>query len=395
MILILAAILLILAIAFFQITQGLFSALIMAFSSIAAAMIAFNYYEPIASALLYTRQPATADAGVLLGLFIVSLFVLLGLFNFLLKDNVEMGVWADRIGGGALGLISGAVMVGVLAVALQMLPVAEMVGYKPFNESLTREGNTNRLGVDEAVVGMMKTFSGGAFSGETSLQKVHSDLLLESFAAVNDAGKNGRIDALPDALNVKAASIVTSVDSAPWCKDVPNPDKTVSTQVLVVRAHVDEQAKDENGYFVLPATQFRLVTRAKQDPQQVGKSYYPVGYLTYSTVDAKGCQLWTAPADEKSKLPGLTKLLVSRPSKANGLYVDWVYRIGNDETPAYMIFRRTAKAAVPATTEHYDQDNAEALDKNPVAFPKVPEPAKPRPTKTPRPATTTGRATGD
>jgi hypothetical protein len=224
----------------------------------------------------------------------------------------------------------------------------------------------------------LKTLSGGSFSGDNSLDKTHSDLLLESFAAVNDAGKNGRIDAPPDALRVKSSNIVKSDESASWYKDVPNPDKADKTQVLVVHAHIDEQAKDEDGVFVLPATQFRLVTKFKQDPLQAGKSYYPVGYLTCSG-DPKTWELWTAPADEKSKLPDLTKLLVARNAKAGGLYVDWVYRIGEGETPTYMAFRRVAKAAVPAPPEDgkYTQLADEALEKKGAAqAPAAPQPAK-------------------
>jgi uncharacterized membrane protein required for colicin V production len=396
MILTLLAILLILGIAYFQVTQGVFSALITAFASIVAAMIAFNYYEPIASALLYTRQPGLADAGMLLALFLVSMFAVLELFNLLLKDNVEMSVWTDRIGGGALGLVTGSVMVGVLVAAMQMMPVAGMMGYKPFVDNdkhslLTREGKTNRVYADEAVVGLMGWLSGESFSGENSLDKIHDDLLLESFAAVNDSGASGRIDALPDALTVKFAKMAIKPNGTSWYNDVPlpsappNPDKDAKTQILVVRAHVDESAKDEDGFFVLPATQFRLVARSKQDPQQT-KSYYPVGYLTYSTVDDKGWELWTAPQedknkpanpDEKPKPFGLTALLVARSAPSGGLYVDWVYRIDDGEVPAYMTFRRVAKATIPPLTEYNDQDKAHALDKNPLQFRKAPEPAKP------------------
>ena len=67
MVLIIIAALLVAGIAFFQIIQGLFSALIMTILTILCAALAFTFYEPLA-ALLHSRQAAYADAGALLAL---------------------------------------------------------------------------------------------------------------------------------------------------------------------------------------------------------------------------------------------------------------------------------------------------------------------------------------
>ena len=62
MLLIVVVAALVLGIAFYQVVRGLFSALIMAILSLLCAMLAFNFYEPFAQSLLYSRQPTTADA---------------------------------------------------------------------------------------------------------------------------------------------------------------------------------------------------------------------------------------------------------------------------------------------------------------------------------------------
>ena len=113
---------LVLAVAFYQVIQGLFSSLIMTILAILCALLAFSSYEPMAAAILYTRQAATADAIALVALFILPLLGLRILTDKLISGNVVFGPWADRIGGGALGLVTGMIMIGVFMVAFQMLP---------------------------------------------------------------------------------------------------------------------------------------------------------------------------------------------------------------------------------------------------------------------------------
>ena len=375
MILTIAAVVLILAIALFQVTQGVFSAIITTILAIISAMIAFNFYEPVASALLYSRQPGTADAGVLLALFIISLFGLRELFDVLIKQNLELGVWPDRIVGGLLGVVTGTIMVGVLMVALQMLPVAKMFGFEPFDSSLARKSHIEPLRPDEVVVSMMKSFSSGAWSGDSSMQTLHEDLLQESFAANNDAGKNSRTDATPGSIMLKAVNVVVQAKMPQdlW-KSIPkNPmlSDPSSPTVFVVRVHVDDEARDAKegqattNYFMLPATQFRMVSKS-------GKDYYPVAYLTNSTADKLGWKLvgmtppQTAerPADSKAN-DGLTGLIAFHylPDKPQTLNVDWVYRLDPNEVPDYIVFRRVAKAEITKIGDNYAAKPEEALQR--------------------------------
>ena len=206
MVAILLVLALVLGIAFFQVVQGLFSALIMTILSVICAIAALNFYEPLAEALLYNRQPAYAEAISLVALFVIPLLALRVLFDKFISGNVVMGMWADRIGGGILGLISGMVIVGILTIAAQMLPFKPAIlYYTPFDSSLQRISGLHFFYPDEFTVGMAKKFSTGSLKYSQKFATVHDDLLLETYCTRNRAGKLGRADSLPDSFSVKAA----------------------------------------------------------------------------------------------------------------------------------------------------------------------------------------------
>ena len=92
MVLIILVSLLVLGIAFYQIIQGLFSAMIMTILTVLAAAIAFNFYEPLGD-LLVGRLGAYAHPAALLALFVIPLFVLRELFDRVIRGNVVMGMF--------------------------------------------------------------------------------------------------------------------------------------------------------------------------------------------------------------------------------------------------------------------------------------------------------------
>ena len=128
MLLIILILLLTLGIAFWQLSQGLFSTLIMLILSIAATMVAFNFYEPLGNyfftSVFDQKYPMYIYATSLIGLFTVTLLVLRILFDWLIPGNVLFEMWPNRIGAGVLGIMVGMVLTGVLTIAIQMLPVS-------------------------------------------------------------------------------------------------------------------------------------------------------------------------------------------------------------------------------------------------------------------------------
>ena len=370
MVLIVLAVLLILGIAFYQVIQGLFSALIMTALTVLCAAVAIGNYETLASAYLYSRQPAYADAIMLVALFVLPLMALRMATDWLIKGNIVLGVWPDRIVGGALGVITGMTVVGVLLVAMQMLPFgASVLGFTPFDDALHRSQRVAPFYPDEFVVGLGGTLSAGGLATGQRLDRRHSDLFRELFCARNTAGKNGRVDGKAGQTAVRGIYDLPA-DALPWMEDVPaNPvlDETEIRKTLVVRVAVNFGAREVksddalSGWWLLPGTHFRLVCETPEGP----RDYYPVAYLTYLDKPLRAeppGQTWKcfgAPVKDDRTL--IAKLIVARPAPgkyknerdpkdATELTVDWVYQIAEKDKPLSLVFRRVDTPALPEVT---------------------------------------------
>lgn len=374
MVLIVLVFLLVAGIAFYQAVQGAFSALIMALLSILCAALAFEFYEPLARELLYGRQPAHADAVMLLALFILPLLLLRILTDRFIPSNVIMGLWPDRIAGAAMGLISGLIVAGVFTIVLQLLPTGpRFLMYRPFNDALQREQSLAPFYPDEFTIGLVNWMSGpgGSLGDARSFRQDHDNLLLESWCARNEANqvrkvdeedrleRIGRMDAPPNSLTVLGCYDPNEV---PWRDEIPK-DPLMEERgetpgrILILRVAVEETARDkEDNWWRLPATHFRLVTRKKDlGPSAPAISHYPVAYLTGREIlvtyesNTPGPISWkpiSAALDDDRKAQ-VGRLTVARQWQREGgpkqLIVDWVYRVGADEEPDYVTFRRVAK----------------------------------------------------
>ncbi len=403
MILIIVAAGLVLGIAFYQALQGLFSSLVMAILTILCAALAVNFYEPVAAALLYSRQPAYADAVALTALFVLPLLALRLVIDKLIAGNVVVGQWADRIGGGLLGVITGILHVGILMLALQMLPFGpNILDYEPFDESLQREDRLVPFYPDEFTIGLGRVLSAGSLSGQRKFAEAHDSLLLELYCARNRPekvrrggrrrreqvrGRGGRFDAFPGYLAVSAAYECPPGRVKRWCRTKLEPLLLAGAldherdyepgggKIVVIRVQVHEDAREDGtvpairNWWMLPATQFRLVSES-------GKSFFPVGYLTYVPKDGEVARIearrlgknakpqdWLFIAPERGEAGEylFARLTVERQwtTQKRALTADWVFRVPATEVPAYMVFRRVARAQVPAVVT--GDEAAEAL----------------------------------
>ncbi|RPI63523.1 MAG: CvpA family protein [Planctomycetaceae bacterium] len=367
MILIFVVALLVIGIAFYQAVQGLFSALVMCILSITCAMLAFSFYEPLGS-MLYNSQPAYADGAALVALFFIPLLGLRIVADRFIPGNSLVGLWPDRIGGGLLGLITAEVCVGVLMVAVQMLPWGQtMLGYTAFSEDLTeRKQRLAPFYPDEFTVGLVEYLSAKSFKAdpERPYATAHDNLLRELFCARNTGTNSngvalgGSTAVMPGTLKIGGAfvkpkdgelSLPAAPPKYPLGKD--------SDDTIIVRVIIDEKASardEEDNVLRLAGTQFRLVTAS-------GKSYYPVAYLTdgkTTKADASGKSsteagwyLWSAVKDNKTQVANLALSRVQQKDQKS-VTVDWVYRLPLGEIEemkkksAYVAFRRNAVAEI-------------------------------------------------
>ena len=391
MVLIVLATLLILGIAFFFTTQGLFSAMIMSLLSVLAAAVALNFYEPLARGL-YDGHALYADAIVLTALFGLPLLAARLVVDRVIRGNVVFSQWIDRVGSAVFGMLAGTVIIGVLMIVLQLLPGgASILGYRPFDDSLKPDQSLWPFQPDRFVLALGNKLSVGSLRGERPYATLHRDLLLRLFCDRNRAGLDGRRDADPDALTVIGAYEAPN-DSSAYGKGMhqapANPllsnEENRNSRVVVVRVAISRTAADEKDlWWRLVATNFRL---AYPD----GRNFYPVAYLTFpwhfkDTSGMSDSQLaqWRLWAPQKNDAGDLlfTKLGIVRPrEKYRRLIVDWVYRlpakapVDDDQTvqsPArsqmYLAFRRSVEVPMPKI-------NVQVAPRPPLEEPKPKDP---------------------
>lgn len=187
--------LLILALVAFQSLQGLYSAMIMAICSIVAAVVAFNFADPLVTAWLAGVQPEIALPLALAVVFIVTLAVLRFIADRFLGGMVHFPYLADRIGGAILGIVPAMIIMGIFVITWQTLPLgARLITFDGFPEQTSAENpnpprNTLWLAPDTFVVGLVNTLSAGSLGGPNRFDQKHADFNLEvaGFAQTADA----------------------------------------------------------------------------------------------------------------------------------------------------------------------------------------------------------------
>jgi uncharacterized membrane protein required for colicin V production len=383
-------ILVILVVAFWQSVQGLFSAVTLTVLAILSAVIAFNFFEPLGNVLV-ERQGAYAQPIAMLALFAAALLALRLIFDRLAPGAFHVSPWADRIGGALVGVIAGLVMSGMLVIIVSLLPLgAEEYGYQPYDSALAPADGGPPRWSSHFVLGMMEGLSAGALApiGEgNKLMTVHDDLLLEAYALRNRP-PGASSSAKPGAVEVTNAykvvepekkETLTAEELARQRILYPLP-KADNMDIVIVRTVVRDFACDEDNWYRLPATHFRLVAKVKDDKgDEVNRSYYPVAYLTYA-----GAWRVNAVQDGNRLLVG--DLEVDRPAKPreidaekpatnpapSKLVVDWVYCLPAGAQLKSMVFRRTDAWSLdafqprPGLPEHLTKDGVGPLSVKPT-----------------------------
>ena len=401
MLIIILATVLVLAMAAFFAGQGLFSSMIAAVLSVLCAAFALNAYPALASAVLYDRQGPIANGVALTALFVLPLIGSRWLADWLVQFNVQFSLWTDRIGGTAFGLIAGMTMVGMVLVIMQMLPFGDSVlGYTPYDNALRRDQRLWPFCPDDFAVSLGAV---GAFGGEGSFNHLHADLLREAAAARNTAGANGTTFARPDTMTItkaylpKQAELVAAIKGATIPQD-PLLATPGASQILLIGMQIDSDAGDSDDWTRLAGTQFRLVARhgGASAGDEGGKvkltgppiDHYPVGYLLAVDLAVSEVPKWKfTAAPIRNGVTQVGKLLAAVDrNKISVIY--WVYQLGQDEKPDYVVFRQVSIKEVPSP-----KSEMPALPKPAGGTPAKPGATPAKPAATPaKPAATPAKA---
>lgn len=391
------AVVLILAITFFQGLQGLFSAVITCIAAVLSAALAFGLYEDLYFAFLIEPQPDYGKAAMLLGVFIVAMLILRTLFDSLIKGNMQFPVYVDRAGGGLFGLVTGLIIVGMVAVGFQMLPFnSTLMGFTRYrlvsSENKTvdipQEGNAFAfkdmrlvpnslwLNPDRFVVALVSNLSAGALHGGTSFSDVYPDFVSGlHWARCHPVGKI-QATVPKDVFRVIGywdlkPSELFSREEGPEVKNKPGvktirlvaaPPPEAGMKHWAIRLQFDDKAAESDRVFRCMPQQIRLVARDRKNGPV--KEYFAIG------INEEG----EAAGGKLIKLfPG--EGIVRQPPEGPRQF-DFVYQIpdGPDFKPEFVEFKGNARA-----------EFAPSMDANKKRLPPLgPKPKEPKGPPRPR-----------
>jgi hypothetical protein len=304
---------LIAGIAYFHLVQGLLSGIISMVLAVTAATLAVGYHEAIVTGILGGKMADYANGMMLCIIFAAIYGIGRVVFDSLIPGNVRLPHMLDVIGGTACGIVVGIVAAGVLAVAMQSMPLGpSILMHTRYAVAEDRDVNINGarrqevarisgalekdlpgededLGLWVGADNMLLNYTAyqseaGALAGGTKLRDRHPNLLRELF--FQRVGMETGVKRT--ALNVggKKDVAVVSVFAPPQPllqMDGENPSLTrgrklpkqlaadPSKVVLVVRVGVQRSATDSDSLFRFSPGSTRLLAN--------GKDFWPQGVL--------------------------------------------------------------------------------------------------------------------
>jgi uncharacterized membrane protein required for colicin V production len=318
-------------------------------STVAAVVVAFNYFEPLAVMFLTRgRGGEWAQAGSLLVLFVSSFAILRVISAKLARGDIDLGNIVSPVVKVVCGILMGLIFSGVLLTVVALAPLPEKWPYPRFptgGKRIELAGPVRAfLNPDGFVCGLFRLLSKGSFSSGKSFAVFHPDFLNQIYLNRFGAGSGVLVISASDAVAVAKEAVWQAPDSLTSASTGERLQPKARHSLIVVRVAIKQGtareggASDEDGNVVFTPAQLRLVCKLKAQRTDVwsgsGIAVHPVGYMKARTqVQLKGLgddiHLQRADFTGKSKT------------------IDFVFEIPADCSPVILQFRQNALAEVP------------------------------------------------
>lgn len=135
-------VLIMLIVAYVYLVEGLANACAMCINTLLAGVIAFEFWEPLADQLdgpfSGTFLAGYEDALCLGGIFCIALAGLRFTTNYILKGEIDLPEVVNRVGGAAVGVVTGYLAAGFLLCLWQTLPLHQNFMYFDWKYDPTR-----------------------------------------------------------------------------------------------------------------------------------------------------------------------------------------------------------------------------------------------------------------
>lgn len=364
------AVVLILTMTFFQGLQGLFSALIACVLTLLSAALAFGFYEEVYFALLMQYLPEQGRAVALVGIFVVALIVLRVVFDMLITGNMQFPVYVDRAGGGVVGFITSMIIVGMMAIGIQMLPFGpSFLGFSRYalvddtGKTLEPTGNDREihefrskldwskvshrrrslwLNPDGFTAGLVSSLSGNSLRGRQALASIYPDIPASVYNVRSAAFAAAHTMAPVDAISVEGywdlppgtfykRQLIKDEGDKRTVELKPLKEMEPDRKAVVIRVRISSEAAEENRHR-FSTRQIRLLGREGKDGPTT------VSYV--AGVNSEQFERWIQLHDGES--------VVRSGGKDGSLRIDLIFMVPSrgDYEPWFIEYKQNARAEV-------------------------------------------------
>jgi hypothetical protein len=323
--------------------------------AIIANIAAFSFFEAVAGMLIkrgtegmfLTLAPWAQSLSFAL-IFIIIFAVLQTITIYLTREEVNLGLWPERIGRIVCGLILGLIVSGVLMTTLVMAPLPSKYPYQRFDSANVKLDDPGKVlfNIDAFVSGLFGTISNGSLSGQRSFSSIHPNFLDQHF--LNRLTKDVAI------LSSNTPAIEVPREKAVWpasetlkkqIEELNSKGELSRTlgkpkgsyNLTIVRIGFRKSAmstKDQINAGVFTTSQLRLICKRRGEEPLSGKgiNIFPIGYLKAAN------QIETGAKIELDRTRDF--------GEASKREIDFVFCVPNDYVPAFVEFKQNSIAEI-------------------------------------------------
>ncbi|MHC4292697.1 MAG: CvpA family protein [Planctomycetota bacterium] len=306
---------------------------------ILSSVPAFAFFEYVSSFIIgrdgggkMSNLAPIAQPVCFLVIFGLWFLIFQSALSYIIKEKINLGVIAERVGSVFCGVLSGLLLSGIILTVLAMLPLPEKYPYERFSSTNPTLDNPKKafLNADGFAVGWFNIFSKGSMSGKRSFSVLHPNFLDTTY--LNRLGKSKQVST-----TITGSKPVIEVPKEKGVWPAPKGLKDTSGKTIeqkgdsaltVVRIGLRQTIIQTNGTFT--PLQLPLICKSKSKTKNLYKGsatvVYPIGYLK------------TAEQLEPKSLNSTIKL---QRGDFDGIlkWVDFVYFVPMDSVPILLGFK--------------------------------------------------------
>ncbi|MHC4113126.1 MAG: CvpA family protein [Planctomycetota bacterium] len=275
----------------FQYLKGtLVKAFAMIIVTICASIVAFAYFEALAALFIGGRDssfkfipPPWMQPLSFLLLFLFTFAALQTLAEYLTRQKADLGLWPERIGRVACGIVLGLVLSSLLLTTLAMAPIPNNYPYQRFDQRRPDNERPNKtlFNTDALAPGLFSSISSGSLSGKRSFAALHPAFLDQLFLNRHNIANNVPLITNEQAIKVPGKNAAWHAPEG--IKDAEGKPLSPKSghNLMFVRIGINKSAMAEAGTFT--PSQLRLICKqqigVKNPLAGKGQNIYPIGYI--------------------------------------------------------------------------------------------------------------------